>query len=154
MSSELIEKYCAGPQQLADAVRGMTPEQINAAPIPGKWSTRQVICHIADFEPILSDRMMRVLVEDNPPLRGGNPDVFAAGLAYDRRDINAEMDYIASGRKRMRPLLLSLSDEQFQRSGIHSERGPLTLLQILTLSANHIPNHIKFIEEKRRAMGI
>ncbi len=57
--SALIDAYLAGPQQLCDAIAGMTDEQINAAPVPGKWSTRQVICHIADFEPVYVDRIKR-----------------------------------------------------------------------------------------------
>ena len=50
MSHEpLIAEYLAGPAALWQAIQGMTPAQLNAAPIPGMWSTRQVICHIADF---------------------------------------------------------------------------------------------------------
>ena len=39
----LIDGYLAGPQKLRDAIAGMTAEQVDAAPIAGKWSTRQVI---------------------------------------------------------------------------------------------------------------
>jgi hypothetical protein len=90
--TDLIASYLSGPNQLREAIAGMTPEQINATPIPGKWSTRQVICHLADFEPVYADRMKRVIAEDNPPLRGGDPDVFAAKLAYDKRDIQEELN--------------------------------------------------------------
>jgi hypothetical protein len=50
--AHLISDYCAGPQTLRAAVAGMTAEQLDARPIPGKCSTKQVICHIADFEPV------------------------------------------------------------------------------------------------------
>ena len=56
----------------------MTGEQIDATPIPGTWTTRQVICHIADFEPVYADRMKRALAEDQPTVFGGDPDAFAA----------------------------------------------------------------------------
>jgi uncharacterized damage-inducible protein DinB len=79
----LIDDYLAGPQKLRDAIAGMSGEQIDAAPVPGKWSTRQVVCHIADFEPVYSDRMKRALAEDEPTIFGGDPDAFAARLAYD-----------------------------------------------------------------------
>ena len=32
----------------------MTDAQIDAAPVPGTWSTRQLICHLADFEPYVA----------------------------------------------------------------------------------------------------
>ena len=77
-----IEEYLAGPKLLRDAIAGMSKEQLDARPVPGKWSTREVVCHIADFEPIYADRMKRVIAEHEPTLFGGDPDVFAARLAY------------------------------------------------------------------------
>ena len=55
--STRIEEYLAGPESLRCAIEGMSAAELDAAPIPGKWSTRQVICHIADFEPVYADRM-------------------------------------------------------------------------------------------------
>lgn len=65
-----IEDYLAGPEQLRQAIEGMTDAELDAAPIPGKWSTRQVVCHIADFEPVYADRMKWVLVEENSTAAG------------------------------------------------------------------------------------
>jgi hypothetical protein len=58
---ELIEQYLAGPGLLRRAVAGMTRDQLPARPIPGKWSTQEVVCHLADYEPIYADRMKRVI---------------------------------------------------------------------------------------------
>jgi uncharacterized damage-inducible protein DinB len=149
---KLIDDYLAGPGKLRDAIAGMTDAQINAAPIPGKWSTRQIICHIADFEPVYADRMKRVIAEETPTLFGGDPDLFAARLAYDRRDIAQELQLIETVRKHVASILKTLKPEDFQRTGNHSQRGPLTLETLLTNVTNHIPHHIKFIEEKRAAL--
>ena len=73
---QLLQQYEQGPDLLRAALRQVKPEQYGLHPIPGKWSIQQVICHLADFEPIYADRMKRVLVEDNPTLFGGDPDVF------------------------------------------------------------------------------
>ena len=62
----LIDDYAAGPERLRQAITGMSNEQLDAKPIPGTWSTRQVVCHVADFEPIYADRMKRVIAEDEP----------------------------------------------------------------------------------------
>jgi uncharacterized damage-inducible protein DinB len=90
-SAKLIDEYLAGPRRLRSAVEGMTGEQLDAAPIPGKWTTRQVVCHLADFEPIYADRMKRVIAEERPTFFGGDPDVFAARLAYAARDVEEEL---------------------------------------------------------------
>ena len=149
---QLIDDYLAGPGKLREAIAGMTDEQINAAPIPGKWSTRQIICHIADFEPVYADRMKRVIAEETPTLFGGDPDLFAARLAYDQRNIAEELHLIEIVRKHVASILKTLKPEDFQRTGNHSQRGPLALETLLTNVTNHIPHHIKFIEEKRAAL--
>jgi uncharacterized damage-inducible protein DinB len=151
--TQLIDDYLAGPQKLRAAVAGMTAEQLDARPIPGKWSTKQVICHIADFEPVCVDRMKRVIAENEPTMFSGNPDLFAARLAYDQRDVAVELDFIEAARKHMGPILRFLKPEDFQRRGIHSEAGPITLEKLLTNIANHIPHHVKFIDEKRAALA-
>lgn len=149
---KLIDDYLAGPRKLREALAGMTTVQINAAPIPGKWSTRQIICHLADFEPVYADRMKRVIAEENPTMFSGDPDLFAARLAYEQRDIEEELQLIESVRNHVARILKTLKPEDFQRRGNHSEAGPITLEKLLTNITNHIPHHIKFIEEKRAAM--
>ena len=84
----LINNYLAGPQMLRQAVAGMAQEQLDARPVPGKWSTREVVCHIADYEPVYADRMKRVIAENEPVICGGNPDALAARLAYGSRDVD------------------------------------------------------------------
>jgi hypothetical protein len=152
--NELLAAYAAGPDLLSHAVAGMSPEQIDAAPVPGKWSTRQVICHLADFEPVYADRMKRVVAEDQPPLRSGDPDVFAARLAYEARNIKEELDLIRAVRAHMARILRTLPETAFERTGVHSTDGPRTLRKLLEQITNHIPHHVRTIEDKRRALGL
>ena len=150
--TELIDEYTAGQQKIRDAINGMTPEQIDSAPIPAKWSTRQVICHLADFEPVYADRMKRALAEDEPTIFGGDPDAFAARLAYEHRDIEEELQLIESVRNHMARILRTLQPEAFDRTVNHSEDGPISLRTLLERITNHIPHHIQFIAEKRQAV--
>ena len=60
----MIDAYPGRDRGMRRAVSGMTPEQLLARPIPGRWSTLEVVCHLADFEPIYADRMKRV----SPPI--------------------------------------------------------------------------------------
>lgn len=150
---ELIDQYAAGPQTLRDTIAGMTADQIDASPIAGTWSTRQVICHLADFEPVYADRMKRSIAEDEPTIFGGDPDAFAARLAYDQRNIEEELQLIESVRRHVARILRTLPTDAFQRQVNHSEAGPITLEQLLTNITNHIPHHVNFIEAKKRALA-
>lgn len=151
--AELIDAYMAGPELLQTAVAGMTASEFDARPIPGKWSTREVICHIADFEPVYADRMKRVIAEHEPTMFSGDPDLFAKSLAYDARDLANELVMIAAIRRHVGEILRTLPDEAFARVGKHSEAGPLTLETLLRNVTKHIPHHVAFIAEKRQALA-
>jgi uncharacterized damage-inducible protein DinB len=151
---ELIDNYLSGPQTLRRAVAGMSREQLRARPVQGKWSTLEVVCHLADFDPILADRMKRVIAEDQPPLIGADEKRFAAALAYHDRDLDEELTIIERTRSQMARILRTLGPEVLNRLGVHDERGPLTLERLITTAINHIPHHVKFIDDKRRALGL
>ena len=149
----LLKQYEQGPEIIRTAISGLRNEQLDAKPVPGRWSIRQVICHIADFEPIYADRMKRVLVEDNPTMFGGNPDAFAAGLHYEQRSVQEELELIQAVRRQLAVILRNTDVEDFQRTGVHSEAGPLTLETLLERVTGHIPHHVDLIEAKIAAMG-
>jgi uncharacterized damage-inducible protein DinB len=149
-----IERYLEGTALLRKAVAGMTTEQLKARPIPGMWSTLEVVCHLVDFEPIYADRMKRVIATDNPALLGADPDLFAAKLVYHDRDLEEELAILESTRSQMARILRTLNPQDFQRIGTHSEYGQRTLEKLLETITNHVPHHVKFIEEKRRSLGL
>jgi uncharacterized damage-inducible protein DinB len=152
--SAMIDAYLAGPSQLRKAVAGMSREQLLARPIAGKWSTLEVVCHLADFEPILADRMKRVLAEDRPALLAADENRFAAALAYHQRDLEEELEIIERTRSQLARILRTQSDDVLGRVGVHNERGPRTLEQLLVGATAHLPHHLQFVAEKRRALGL
>ena len=150
----LLEQYLAGPKQLRQAVAGMSRDQVLARPIAGKWSTLEVVAHLADFEPIHADRMKRVIALDNPTLVAADENCFAEALAYAERDLQEDLTIIEATRSQVARILRKQPDGVLQRVGTHSEHGRVTLEQILGNSINHIPHHLKFIGEKRQALGL
>ena len=127
---------------------------MSPVPVPGKWSTLEVVCHLADFEIVFADRIKRVIAENEPTLFGGDPTVFAARLAYNERNLDEELLLIALIRQQVARILRTLKPEDFQRRGIHSESGPMTLEALVQRVTGHIPHHVRFIEEKRKALGL
>jgi uncharacterized damage-inducible protein DinB len=151
---EAVDVYVAGAATLRKAVAGMTREQLTARPVPGKWSTLEVVCHLSDFEPVYADRMKRVIAFDRPQLLGADEKGFAATLAYRDRDIEEELAIVETTRRQMARILKTLQESTAERVGVHNERGPMTLLQLLTSITAHIPHHVAFIAEKRMALGL
>ncbi len=152
--TELVDAYLAGTSALRRATAGMSRQQLLARPVPGKWSTLEVVCHLTDFDPIYADRMKRVIAEDSPTLLGASEERFAAALAYHERDLEEELTLLEKTRQQMARILRTLPDAALQRSGAHNERGPVTLEKLLTTITGHIEHHLKFVKEKRQALGL
>jgi uncharacterized damage-inducible protein DinB len=154
--SQLVEDYLQGIETLRKAVAGLTPEQAKARPVSGKWSTLEVVCHLADFEPIYADRIKRILVEDRPILMGAD-EKRLAGLNYHDRDLQEELALIQSVRKQLARILARQPESAFQRIGVYRYEGKdeeRTVERFVTLITGHIPHHVKFVHDKRKALGL
>lgn len=139
---------------LREAVRPATDSAWDARPIQGKWSIREVVCHLADSEIVYADRIKRVLAEETPTLFEADPNAFLPVLFCEQRQWEEELNVIDAVRTHMTPILRSCDREQTQRLGVHSIEGPMTLETLLERITGHIPHHVAFIEEKLRELGV
>lgn len=152
--ADLLAAYREGPEILRAAVQGMTDDQLIARPVSGRWSTLEVVCHIADMEIVYAERIRRVLAEDHPLLQDADPDRFAAALQYHKRSLSRELELVHAIRQQTGLLLEAIPGEAWHRTGNHSVAGQVTLLQLVQNITDHIPHHVKFIYEKRKALGL
>lgn len=148
---QLLSDYLNGSAKLAEAVQGMTLEQLHSRPIKDKWTTMELVCHLADFEPVFADRMKRVIALEQPMLLGADENQFARHLAYQDRNITEEIALINLVRSQMARILNSIPEDFWLKTGVHSEKGPLSLEKLLEKAVGHIDHHLPFIAEKRRA---
>jgi uncharacterized damage-inducible protein DinB len=152
--AELLKSYLEGPKLLRAATAGLSHEQLTARPIAGKWSILEVVVHLADFEPVYADRLRRVLALDTPLLLAADENDFVKRLHYHDRDVHEELTMIEATRASTARLLGLVDHAAWQRTGQHSDRGTLTLLDLLKSAANHIHHHMTFVHEKRAALGL
>jgi uncharacterized damage-inducible protein DinB len=152
-TNDLISAYESGPQRLREAVAGMTPEQLRARPIEGRWSTLEVVCHLADCEQFFADRMKRTIAMDRPLLIGADGSRYPGPLRYHDRDADEEIELITSTRRQMARILRLIDDGAWARTAVHSETGLVTLRQLVLHAVRHQEHHLGFVAEKRRALG-
>src|SRR3954452_19122568 len=128
----LLDAYLAGPKQLRQAVAGMSREQLLARPVAGKMSTLEVVCHIVDFDPVYAERMKRAIALDRPTLLGADENCFLKALAYHERDLEEDLAILEPPRSQMARILRAQPADAYRRVGVHSERGEMTIEQMLT----------------------
>jgi uncharacterized damage-inducible protein DinB len=152
--TDLIDAYLASLPRLRGAVAGLSPEQLRSRPVPGKWSTLEVVCHLVDSEQAWCHRMKRVIAEERPLLIGYDETRFTRSLPYHDANLEDELALLEAMRRQMAGILRTLPEAAWSRTGVHNERGLMTLEEMLQAETDHVPHHLAQILEKRGAMGL
>lgn len=145
---ELIERYGQGYRVVAEALEGVTDAELDARPGPGKWTAREIVHHLADSEMTSAIRLRRLLAEDNPVIVGYDQDEYARRLHYDR-PIAGSLEAFRLARLVTSELLARLSDEEWGRTGTHSESGAYSVELWLEIYAAHAHGHADQIRRAR-----
>ncbi len=150
MISELLERFRRGPDLVATVITGAAGAELDYDPAPGKWTVRQILAHLADAEIVAGDRFRRVIAEDNPTLIAYDQDAWARNLNYGRRKISESLDLFRRLRAENYELLKGLPESAFERAGTHSERGRITLRDLLEMYAEHAESHARQLQAVRK----
>jgi hypothetical protein len=153
MDRTLIDRYAGGGAELASAVAGLSASQLDARPVAGTWSIREIVAHLYDSDLVGCDRIKRVAAMDVPLLMGYDQDRYAARLGYERVDVGAAVSGFGLNRALVVPVLRTLPEAAFERFGIHSERGRETLAELVEGYVNHLEHHLVFLRRKRAMVG-
>lgn len=153
MDQKLIEEYEKGGDDLRMAVRGLQREDLLAFPVPGTWSIQQIVIHLQDSELVIADRIKRVIAEEKASLLAFDESRWVKNLRYEDQSVDDAVTIVELNRRNVARVLKNLPPDAFKRTGMHSERGPLTLEDLVTGAVNHLKHHIKFIVDKREKMG-
>ncbi|MCU0497862.1 MAG: DinB family protein [Anaerolineae bacterium] len=132
------------PARFRDLVTPLSPEDL-AKRLPGEWSVLQIIHHVADSHINAMLRFKKPLTEDRPNLPNYDQDAFALLGDYDA-PISWTLQILEGIHARLVRLLESLSEEQWQRTGLHPSWGEVTVEELAQRYADHGDNHIEQIQ--------
>ena len=157
-STAVIEEYVAALTPLRRAIEGMTRAQLTARPISGQWTTLEVLCHLVDAELTTSDRVRRMLASDRPHFLAIAREQMSALTPTDARDAGEELAVIELLRRQTARILRSMPPEALKREAVlHKPSGEevvRTVSQFLSGITGHVAHHLRFIVDKRRALGL
>jgi len=151
--SRLIARYEAGYQEVLGSLEGFPPEALGTHPFPGKWSAREIVHHLADSETASALRLRKLLAEEFPVIYGYDQEAYAILLRYNlREDIQPSLDAFRAARETTAQLLHEMSDEDWSRSGWHTEGGHYGAMRWLQIYAAHAHDHAAQIRRLREAV--
>jgi hypothetical protein len=140
----------ASLREISALVANATPDQLRTSPAPGEWSPWQVLVHLADAEAVFGMRVRMIVTQDRPLLVGYDQDAWTerfASLDLDPRETFARWQALRGNNLR---LYASLTAEEWERVGVHSERGEQSAREIVRLAAGHDRAHL---DQMRRGLA-
>ena len=120
------------------------PARITAAPAAGRWSARDILCHLADTEIVFAFRLRQALAEDHHVIQPFDQEKWAAQYsARDAADALATFDAVRNWNV---ALLRSVRAEDLSKRLTHPERGEMSFQVVVETMAGHDLNHLGQLE--------
>lgn len=148
---DVVKMQRDAPQILLRLTEGIAEEKLKQRPAPGKWSVTEIIAHLAEDELTSSWRYRQMLEHKSPALLGFDQDLWASLGEYGAWKPKDALDMFRLLREANLRMFANLTTEQWQRDGVHAERGKMTVRQLCRHMAAHDLNHI---EQVRRILGV
>ena len=146
--ARLVERYRGGFDAVAKALEGAGEAELDQAPA-GEWTPRQVVHHLADAEIIGAERLRRLIAEPGARIVGYDEKAFAASMPADR-PVEPSLQALRWVRASTVELLQRMSEDDWARAGVHTERGRYTAEDWLASYAGHAHDHAEQIKKARR----
>lgn len=144
-----VESQRKAPKRIKKLLRGLSEKELAKRPAEGKWSIKEVIAHLADGEVILGSRLRFVAAMERPPILGYDQDAFVERLGIERVKTEELFDAFAAVRSANVCLMKRLAEDDWQRIGLHSERGEESIETMIVMYAGHDRIHEAQIESIR-----
>jgi DinB superfamily len=129
------------PTRLSSLVAALGPDVLENPPAPGKWSVRDILCHLADTELAFAFRLRQALAEPHHVIQPFDQEKWAA--SYPSVPASAALDAFAAIRDWNVRLLETVPPAALSKPVTHPERGQMTFGVLIETMAGHDLNHLR-----------
>ena len=126
-----------GTPDVLDALLAKRPADDSvwdARPDPERFTLREIVAHLADWEDVFLDRLVRTRDEEAPTLPVVDPERLARERDYAHHDSHGDLARFRAGRERLVGFLSALEPAQWERAG-QIVRGDPPVSHNVTLEA-------------------
>lgn len=120
-------------------------KRIDQPRAPGKWSAREIVCHLADCETVFAFRIRQTLAEEKHVIQPFDQDQWAKN--YSGSTVAEALAVFSALRNWNVKLLSNLPKNALSKKVSHPQRGEMTLQTIVETMGGHDLNHVKQLEE-------
>jgi hypothetical protein len=134
------------PALLAQMLNGVSADMLQAPPAADKWSVAELLAHLAEAEMGASWRYRQMIEHDGSSLLSYDQELWSSLGNYAAQDPQDSLQLFTLLRKGNVVMFERLTPEQWQRHGIHAERGEMSVRDLATQIAGHDLNHLAQIK--------
>lgn len=136
---ELIDALSETPAELQEALAGYQPpaERSNES-----WGPIEYVAHLVDIEKLQRGRMQEILSREGAYLRSYDQERAAVEHDYASRSLDDALTQFATERGETMSLLMNLALKDWEKTGIHDERGELSIEDIAEILISHDAEHL------------
>lgn len=132
----------SAPDVLGKMLETVTnPSVYDRRPDPERFTLREVLAHLADWDAVFLGRLKQTRDDENPTLVGIDEGQVAIDNDYAHADPAASLTRYKANRAALVSFLQALSPAQWERIGNHTELGPITLSAQAILIGAHDGYH-------------
>jgi hypothetical protein len=126
----------------ARLMEGRSREDLRKPAQDGGWGVVEILPHILDWEEITRDRVWRILEEDRPELEEYDDTLWAIEHEYGSKDPHQVFRRITELRQQLVERLRELDEADWQRTGVLSDRGEVTIQWLMENLVRHDAKHL------------
>lgn len=120
--------------------------------IRDKWSAQENLAHLGRYHEIFLERVNRILSEDKPVFAQYKAEEDPDWKIWRQCPYRDLIDRMARLREQVVVKLRSISDQDFQRVGVHPKFGEMELSQWLEFFLMHEEHHLYLIFQQVRML--
>ncbi len=102
--------------------------------------------HLVDTELAWAFRIRQIVTEDRPLMQGFDQGRWAEAFGYADEELEESLRLLAALRQRNLHFFRALSVSEWERCGVHSDRGAESLRDIARLMAGHDLRHLRQLQ--------
>src|ERR1700728_1595727 len=130
--------------RLQELLDSLGADRTDKAPAPGKWSAREILCHLADCEIVFAFRLRQTLAEPHHVIQPFDQNAWAWN--YGQLDGEAALETFSALRRWNVALIAGAPPEAYAKEVTHPERGTMTFQTLIETMAGHDLNHLRQLE--------
>lgn len=139
---EIVTALRGVPARIEEACRGLTDEQWRRRPAEGEWSLLEIVCHIRDSATEEGLRARRMVEGENPALEPWDQEARAVERDYQGEEPAKVLTALRAYVTGYAYQLEGLSDEEWERPGVHEVFGPVTVRMRAEYEVEHSEEHL------------